>query len=160
MSTGHRVVVVIENDKYKNPFEVWVLAALCLSSVLFLLGITPQDNSVAAVLPRWSTLLWAFLLATGTFTALVGMFWKQPAVGRTIQMAGHLWTATGALIYSSVLLYYIGAPAVMSGLTVGSIVIAAVFRVRQLRKQIKQILNKIEEQHDAGGLDIVVDGGE
>lgn len=160
MNDGHRVIVVIENDKYRNPFEMWVLIALCLSSALFLFGLTPQDNSVRQILPYWTTILWAFLLASGTFTALIGMFWKQPAVGRTIQIAGHLWTGTGALIYSAVLLYYIGSPAIMSGLTVGSIALAAVFRARQLRKQIKHILNTIGEQRDAGSLYPSADGGE
>lgn len=160
MDNGHRVVVVIENDKYKNPFELWALIALCLSSALFLFGISPRRNSMAQVLPTWSVYLWAFLLATGTLTALIGMFWKQPAVGRTIQIAGHLWGGTGALIYSAVLLYYIGSPAIMSGLTVGSIAIAAFFRVRQLRRQIKQILKPIKEQQDARSLNTVADGGE
>lgn len=161
MKEARRVVVVLENQRYRNPFELWVLSALSVSSLLYLLGVSPRNNSVAQVLPEWSTYSWAFMLFTGPLTTLIGMFIKHPTVSRTIQIAGHLWTATGALIYSCVLLYYIGAPAIMSGLTVGSIAVAALFRVRRLRQKIKLILQKIEEQ-DYGNdtYDVFVDGGE
>lgn len=160
MRAARRVLVVIENERYRNPFELWALAALCLSSGLFLFHVSPQNNSVSQVLPEWATYLWAFMLCTGPATTLVGMFIRHPTVSRTIQIAGHLWTATGALIYSSVLLYYIGAPAIMSGLTVGSIAIAAIFRVRRLRRKIKLIHQKLKEQDNVGDMDVFVNGGE
>lgn len=160
MPEARRVVIVVESQRYRNPFELWVLAALSLSAGLYLFGVAPQNNSVAQVLPRWSTLLWAFMLFTGPLTTLIGMFMKQPVSSRTIQIAGHLWTATGSLIYSAVLLYYIGAPALMTGLTVGSIAIAAGFRAKRLWWKIKLILQKLEEQEYVSDLDVLVDGGE
>lgn len=160
MREARRVIVVIENQRYRNPFELWVLSALCFSSGLFLFGISPKTNSVAQVLPEWSTYLWAFMLFSGPATTIVGLFIRHPTVSRTIQIAGHLWTATGSLIYSCVLLYYIGAPALMTGITVGSIAVAALFRVKRLRRKIALIHQKLKEQDNVNDLDVVVNGGE
>lgn len=150
MSDAHRVIVVIEEPN-RNPYEVWLLAALFLSGLLFLLGLS-TSKSVSATLPGFSVTMWSVQLVTGTAAALIGMFWNQPTVGRTIQIAGHLWTGTGALIYACVLFYYNGWAAAMTGLIVGSITIAAVAKSLQLRRQIKQILREVKEQNGSGTL--------
>lgn len=147
---AHRVIVVLEEPN-RNPYEVWVLAALFLSGLLFLLGLS-SSQSVSATLPEFSRTMWALQLVTGTAAALIGMFWNQPTVGRTIQIAGHLWTGSGAFIYACVLFYYNGWVATMTGLIVGSITIAAVTKSLQLRRQIKQILRVVKEQNGSGTL--------
>lgn len=151
MSDAHRVIVILEEPE-RNPYELWLLAALLLSSILFLVGLAPTPNSLQRSLPYSSIFLWNLQVATGTAAILIGMFWKLPVVGRTIQIAGHLWVATGALIYACVLFYYNGLQATMAGLIVGGIVVAALTRSIQLRRQISKVIQKIGEQHGSGQL--------
>lgn len=151
MNDAHRVIVIIEEPK-RNPYELWLLAALFLSALLSIIGATPESNAMVAALPRFSVLLWYIQVFTGTAVALIGIFWKQPTVGRTIQVAGHLWVGSGAFIYACVLFYYNGLPATMNVLIVASVTVAAIVKVVQLRRQIKQILQKVKEQNGAGDL--------
>lgn len=152
MNDAHRVIVVIE-DPERNPYELWLLAALFLSGIVFLLGLSPSPRAVQNALPALSRYLWNIQLVTGTTAVLIGMFWRQPVVARTIQIAGHVWTATGAFIYACVLFYYIGAVATLSILLLLGIAVAGLFKVLQLRRQINQVVSKVKEQHGAGTLD-------
>lgn len=77
-----------------------------------------------------------------------------------MQIAGHVWTGTGALIYGCVLFYYNGIQATLAGLLVGGIVVAALTKALQLRRQIKYVIQKVGEQHGAGHLDNDSNGGE
>lgn len=147
----HRVIVIIE-DPDRNPYEIWLLAALFLSGTVFLLGLTPSPRSVQSALPTISQFLWNVQLVTGTAAGLIGMFWRQPVASRTIQIAGHVWTATGAFIYACVLFYYNGLAATLSGLVIGGIVVAGIVKAIQLRRQIKSIFAQMKEQHGAGNL--------
>lgn len=158
MNDAHRVIVIFEEPK-RNPYEIWLLVALFISGVIFLLHLSPDPPSVQATLPIFTRQLWSIQLVSGTSAALIGMFWKQAATGRTIQIAGHLWTGTGALIYACVLFYYNGLAATLSGLIVGSITIAAVTKSLQLRGQLMEILRKAKEQHGTGSL-YNADGGD
>lgn len=143
----HRIFIIEEREK--NPYEVWVLAALLLSGSLVLLRVTPDPPSIEASLPPFSRLMWNLQLVSGTMAALIGMFWKQPTTSRTIQMAGHLWTGSGAFIYACVLFYYNGLAATLTGLVLVSVVIAALVKTLQLRRQVKFILQKVKEQNGA-----------
>lgn len=158
MNDAHRVIVILEEPK-RNPYEVWLLAALFLSALLSLIGATPESNAMVRALPRFSLLLWYIQVFTGTAVALIGIYWKQPTLGRTIQIAGHLWVGSGAFIYACVLFYYNGPPATMNVLIVASVTLAALIKVFQLRRQIRQILQKVKEQNGAGDLS-AVNGGE
>lgn len=157
MKDAHRVIVIFEEPE-RNPYELWLLGALFLSAMLFLFGFAPTPSSLQKSLPYSSIFVWNMQVATGTAAVLIGIFWKQPAVGMTIQIAGHLWTATGALIYACVLFYYNGAQATMAGLIVGGIAIAAVTKSLQLRRQIRQVIRKIGEQHGAGDMENINGG--
>lgn len=148
MGDSHRLIIFIE-DREKNPYEVWLLAALLMSGSLFLFGLSPDPPSIEASLPETSRLIWNIQLVSGTFAALIGMFWKQPTISRTIQMAGHLWTGSGAFIYTCVLFYYNGLAATLTGLVLGSVVIAALVKTLQLRRQVKHILQKAKEKNGA-----------
>lgn len=159
MNDAHRVIVILEEPE-RNPYELWLLTALFLSGLIYLVGVAPTPNSVQRSLPYLSIVLWNAQIMTGSAAVIIGMFWKQPAVGRTIQIAGHLWTATGAFIYVCVLFYYNGAQATMAGLIVGGIVVAALTKSMQLRRQIKYVIQKVGEQNGAGHLDNVIDGGD
>lgn len=151
MNDAHRVIVVIEN-KERNPYEVWLLAALFLSSIVALLSTTFEPASIEASLPPISRIIWYLQVAMGTSAVLIGMFWRQPVTSRTIQIAGHMWTGSGALIYGCVLFYYNGLVATMAGLMTVSVALAAVVKAYQLRKQVKTILQSVREQNGASVL--------
>lgn len=152
MNDDHRIIVVLEEPN-TNPYELWMITAMFISGLVFIVGLAPAPSSLQANLPHTSIFLWNLQLLSGALAIIIGMFWKQPTTGRTIQIAGHVWTATGALIYASVLFYYNGVQAMMAGLIVGGIVVAAVTRALQLQRQIKYIIQKVGERNGAANLD-------
>lgn len=157
MEDAHRIIVIIEEPS-RNPYEIWMLGALLLSGILFLLGATPNPRSVQAALPSFSQIMWNVQIITGSVVSLIGIFWKQPIASRTMQIAGHLWVATGALIYALVLYYFAGAQATMSGLIILGVAAAGLTRAIQLRRQVRHIFQKVREQNGAGTLDHINGG--
>lgn len=158
MNDAHRVIVFIEEPK-RNPYEVWLLAALFVSAAAALIGPSSESPALEQALPHISKIIWYLQVFMGTAAALIGMYWKQPTTGRTIQIAGHLWTGSGAFIYACVLFYYNGLAATMSGLITASVAVAATVKAIQLRRQIKLVLQKVKEQNGAGNLSNF-DGGD
>lgn len=171
MKDTRRVIIMMQTTKKPNPYEVWVLAALFLSSTASMLNIVPSPSTIRASLPGPSQFFWNLQLVIGSFLALFGMWLirtklhipmlgNQAALARMIKIAGHLWTGSGALIYACVLFYYAGVQATMPGFIMGSIAIAAAFRAMQLRGQVRHMLQKVGEQDELRQQHSFVDGGE
>lgn len=158
MNDAHRVIIVIEN-KERNPYEVWLLAALFVSALVALISDAAEPASIEASLPTISRIIWYLQVAMGTAAVLIGMVWRQPITARTIQIAGHMWTGSGALIYGCVLFYYNGLVATTAGLMTISVALAATVKAYQLRKQVKTILRSVREQNGAGVLS-KINGGD
>lgn len=146
MEEGHRVIVVLEEQH--NPFELWVLGALFLSSFLFLLGVAPPPSSVEATVTsdfwRW---LWYVQIFSGTVFTLLFEFVLQkfPIARKTLQIAGYYQVAAGCFTYAGAVFFYAGPAGTGSGSLIGFVGIAALFRVYQLSQQIKVIRKRFEE---------------
>lgn len=144
MDNGHRVVVIIEDEN--NPFEIWVLGALLLSGMFFLLGLAPPPQSIEAVLPEFSRWLWCVQITTGSILTLVCMlFLKNSAIlRRKLQVAGYVQVATGAIIYSCAIFYFGGAGGLAAGSIVASVALSAMFRAFQINRQTNKLLDRFE----------------
>lgn len=171
MRDTRRVIIVMETPRRPNPYEVWLLIALFISSLAALLNIAPSPSSITSILPEAKIVVWNLQLCSGSALALFGMwllrtkrrlkfFGNQAAIARLIKIAGQVWTGTGALIYCCVIFYYGGTEAMLPGLTIGSVAIAAAFRALQLRGQVGHMLQKVGERDDIDKHSSFADGGE
>ncbi len=117
----------------RTPDTVTVLTALAVSGVaMSFLGVAPP--SVLKYVPGGTALAWSMVLALSAAVTLVGVFWRTPATGWVVELAGRVGLAFACAPYFLALIATasrdIGA-SLVAGL-LGALVVSSIVRVVQL----------------------------
>lgn len=87
-----------------NPFEFYLLVAVCIVGVLYLIGL-PPPNSVAMLLPAPMVKLWAVNLGVGGLSAFIGGLWRRNlSHGLLAYQVGWVLVGVACLTYGLALL--------------------------------------------------------
>jgi hypothetical protein len=143
---GHRQVYIV--DEERNPFELWVVGALFLSSFLFIIGAAPPPSSVEATVKdefwRWA---WYIQILIGTIFVLFCSFFlnNYPIVRKYLTIGGYVQIASGTFVYAGAVFFFAGAAGTGAGTIIGFIGVACIFRILQIQRQVKNLLDKYKE---------------
>lgn len=72
-------------------------------------------GSVASQLPPSMRLIWTLTMAFGAGLALLGIFWKDGAVGMVMEASGLAFVAVSVISYSVAIVAFLGAETIGAG---------------------------------------------
>ena len=131
----------LERRDFRNPFEVFLLAA-CLVSGIVQLIIRKQPASINAVLVDPSVrIMWNIMLIIGGGIALFGIVQRNPYNSLRFESIGLLCTAISASVYSMAVIYFGGLQGIFAALMTLSFAAACYIR----RHAIEKILGPIRK---------------
>jgi len=83
----------------RHPFEIFILVVCVAVGVPILFG-NPPPPSVDALMPVWTRLVWAVLVAGGAATALIGIGLPNRLAGVLVEQVGLVGVGVGTVVYS------------------------------------------------------------
>lgn len=120
----------------RDPFEVWLLAALVLASLAWLLAPNRTDNTVTSALPVWERYMWSAGLFTGASAALAGLLLRS-TLGLVIERVGLSVLGGWCLGYGAAVVGVAGFRGTISAALVLALAIAAGARIRQIGRELR-----------------------
>jgi PAS domain S-box-containing protein len=95
----------------KNPFQAWLMVFLFLASFPLLFN-APAPNSIQAVVPHWTVLIWAAMLSSACVVNLMGVYWRAKIeVAVWLEMSSCLGIALTNLLYpASIITFAFNVP--------------------------------------------------
>jgi hypothetical protein len=130
----------------RHPFEVYLLALTLLASVPASLGFAPAPATIRVQLDPTMARVWAISLTVGAVTALVGLSWKRPKHGLSVnglllEQVGLTFVGAATVFYSACAFYAVGLSSIIP---VGTVMAFGVASFRQAWK-IHRILKVLQE---------------
>jgi hypothetical protein len=130
----------------RHPFEVYLLALTLLASVPASFGLAPAPATIRVQLDPTMARVWAISLTVGAVTALVGLSWKRPKHGLSVnglllEQVGLTFVGAATVFYAACAFYSVGLSIIIP---VGTVLAFGVASFRQAWK-IHRILKVLQE---------------
>lgn len=134
----------------RHPFEIYMLLLVVITSLPVFFGAAPEPGSIEAELPTWAVFGWQTILAVGSVTSLVGIFWRNRATGLILEQLGLAFVGVASVIYAASVWAAAGIPAGIPGGIILGFGMACLIRWRDIQKTIDAVA--AEEKRRKGNL--------
>lgn len=130
-----------------NPFEFYLLVAVCIVGILYMLGFSPP-STVAQLLPPVAVKVWAVNLGMGGLAAFIGGMWRRNLErGLLAYQFGWILVAIACFIYGVAVMVVAPQRGIFTGISNLLWSVACLTRVLQVQR-----FFKLSEQMITGGL--------
>ena len=131
-------------ERRHNPDSMVLLGLLAVVALaLTISGHVP--GTVARSVPLWIGLVWSAAFAASCGIAFVGLLWRDPLTGWSLEIAGRVGISATALAYAIMMVSeatFWGTAIVLS--TVAALGLASVWRIFQLARRLREIRSAVE----------------
>jgi len=139
-------VFFFDIDQKRNPFEVFLLVACLLASVVNVLGAGPP-NSIRDSLPHWAQYIWEYLLLGGALVALIGLWWpRKKATSYIIEQVGLAAVGNGCAFYGIAVLFFAGPQGVVAAFMALGFGAACLWRYGQIESLLHEAIKEKEKR--------------
>ncbi len=125
----------------RQPHQMLLCAWCVLAGIIFLGGVAPAPNSVAALLPTWVLWGWYLLLTAGGTVGLAGSWWPRRAIytGLQLERASMIFLAAGTAMYVIAMIATAGSRATGAAGFLAAWGGACVWRALQIHDDLKMV---------------------
>lgn len=123
-----------------RPHELLFLGLSVLTGAVYLGGLAPTPNTVAAVLPSWEIPLWAALLLASGVTGLAGCLWpRNVTLGLRVEAGAMLLGAAALLLYATSVFVVGGLHGLFAGGSAVAWMAANIARAAQILRDLRHL---------------------
>lgn len=128
----------------RSPFKICLLILVTVAGIPLMLGIS--QNRITDQMGQPYANIWGGALSLGGLLNLIGTYWQWRVLrGMFIERSGNILLGGAAFIWSILVIWKTGTDGILSAFFTVALAIACAAEVRRINKQVKKVLEIINE---------------